>query len=784
MDRQQHTGFILTSQVVHRNQRSYLEFYLVTDSGPVRVLTEPQTFVCFVAQSQAEAMRECLAIEAIRYEHQSLSLTTFNHQAVTAFYFRHQSQLFNARQLAAANAIELYEADIRLTDRYLMERFIRGAMTVEGKWQAPNRLLDAKCRPADYKPQLSVISLDIECSEHGDLYSVGLVSERQSLVIMVDEGMTHSDGDGIRWVSSAKGLLEALVDTIQTADPDLIIGWNVINFDFKVLMEQAKRWNVSLNLGRDGTAISMRQNQSDANQHFVTIAGRLVIDGIDALKTATYSFDSFSLESVAQSMLGEGKAVDDVDTRLAKINHDFMHNKLNLAAYNRKDCELVLAIFEKANLIDYLVLRSTLTGLAMDRVGGSVAAFTNLYLPHLHRSGYVAPNLPADGGLASPGGYVMQSKPGLYKNILVLDFKSLYPSIIRTFKIDPMGLIEGLKNPENAIDGFKEAMFSREHHFLPDIVTELWRQRDIAKRSGDDARSHALKIIMNSFYGVLGSGGCRFYDTRLASSITLRGHEIMQTTAQWIEASGHEVIYGDTDSTFVRLAEDMDAEQALIVGQSLAEDINQRWQTHIQATWNIPCYLELEFETCFEQFFMPTIRGSEAGSKKRYAGTYRKDGKSTMVFKGLESVRSDWTPLAKYFQASLYQKVFDGEDVSAYIHEIVTQTRQGELDHDLVYRKRLRRPLATYQVNVPPHVRAARLADEWYMSQGKSPRYQHRGVIEYVITLAGPQPLEHVTSPLNYEHYVSRQLAPVADAILPFIGLTFNDISNQQLRLF
>ena len=177
-----------------------------------------------------------------------------------------------------------------------------------------------------------------------------------------------------------------------------------------------------------------------------------------------------------------GKAVDDVDSRLAQINHDFIHNKRALAEYNRKDCELVLAILEHANLIDYLILRANLTGLAMDRVGGSVAAFTNLYLPHLHRSGYVAPNLPADGGLASPGGYVMQSKPGLYKNILVLDFKSLYPSIIRTFKIDPMGLIEGLKNPENAIDGFKGAMFSRDQHFLPDIVTELWRQRDIAKK--------------------------------------------------------------------------------------------------------------------------------------------------------------------------------------------------------------------------------------------------------------------------------------------------------------
>lgn len=135
-----------------------------------------------------------------------------------------------------------------------------------------------------------------------------------------------------------------------------------------------------------------------------------------------------------------------------------------------------------------------------------MAAFTNLYLPRLHRGGYVAPNLPADGGLASPGGYVMDSKPGLYRHVLVLDFKSLYPSIIRTFCIDPMGLIEGLQHPDHAIAGFRGAMFSRERHFLPDLIATLWAARDRAKAASNKALSQAIKIIMNSFYGVLGSG--------------------------------------------------------------------------------------------------------------------------------------------------------------------------------------------------------------------------------------------------------------------------------------
>ena len=100
----------------------------------------------------------------------------------------------------------------------------------------------------------------------------------------------------------------------------------------------------------------------------------------------------------------------------------------------------------------------------------------------------------------------MDSKPGLYRHVLVLDFKSLYPSIIRTFCIDPMGLIEGLQHPEHAIAGFRGAMFSRERHFLPDLIATLWAARDRAKAASNKALSQAIKIIMNSFYGVLGSG--------------------------------------------------------------------------------------------------------------------------------------------------------------------------------------------------------------------------------------------------------------------------------------
>ena len=422
----------------------------------------------------------------------------------------------------------------------------------------------------------------------------------------------------------------------------------------------------------------------------------------------------------------------------------------------------------------------------MDRVGGSVAAFTNLYLPHLHRGGYIAPNLPKDGGLASPGGYVMDSKPGLYRNVLVLDFKSLYPSIIRTFKIDPMGLIEGLQDKNHSIPGFRGGCFHRTRHFLPQIITDLWWQRDGAKRDNDMPRSQAIKILMNSFYGVLGSSGCRFYDYRLASSITMRGHEIMQATGKWIEQHGYEVIYGDTDSTFVRVDEELGQAECVRIGNDLKDLINQKWRTKLSEEFSLECFLEIEFETYFSRFLMPTIRGSEAGSKKRYAGLIQGNTseQDRIVFKGLENVRTDWTDLAKEFQLELFQMVFHDQDPSELIRRTVDETLAGERDRQLIYKKQLRRKLSAYVKNVPPHVRAARLADKRNQELGKSLKYQNKGWISYVITINGPEPIEHTVSAIDYDHYIDKQLKPVADAVLPFISLDFDSLVSAQTELF
>jgi len=181
---------------------------------------------------------------------------------------------------------------------------------------------------------------------------------------------------------------------------------------------------------------------------------------------------------------------------------------------------------------------------------------------------------------------------------------------------------------------------------------------------------------------------------------------------------------------------------------------------------------------------MPTIRGSETGSKKRYAGLVKDSDGEHIVYKGLETVRTDWTPLAQVFQQELYQRIFHRQPYQDYVRDYVASTLNGEFDDKLVYRKRLRRKLSDYEKNVPPHVRAARLADEYNALHGRAKQYQNGGWISYVMTTSGPEPLENRQSPVDYDHYIERQLEPVADGILPFLHDDFATLITGQMGLF
>jgi len=680
-------------------------FWVKSARGPLRLVYPQQKSVCFIARCDQ------LTTVNSEIERKPLSLTNMNGEPVDGLYFRQQRRLQQLREHSRDSSTLLLESDIKPSDRFLMERFITAPLLVSGKTeqkQGYRESINPSIKAAEQLTPLTYLSLDIETRGYAkEILSIAFCNPEIKEILMIGEACQWPSEQPVIWFTDERELLIGFLQRIKQLDPDLLLGWNVINFDLDLLEQRCHHFRIPFTLGRGDKEATILQPKTAGQVKVPAIPGRVVLDGIDNLKAAFWAFSSFALEHVASELLGRTKLIESDQDKVSEIIRLFDQDRPALAAYNLEDCLLVEDIFEKTDLLNFAVQRAVMTGLPLGRQGGSVAAFDNLYLPKLHRAGVVAYDIGSiKHSLSSPGGYVMDSQPGLYENVLVLDFKSLYPSIIRTFKIDPYGLSFPGSEP---IPGFLDAQFRRKDNILPKIIEDLWQKRDQAKQQNNAALSQATKIIMNSFYGVLGSSGCRFYDPKLASSITRRGHQIIQRSRDLIESFGYKVIYGDTDSVFVLLGEEVNETEAVQIGRNIAQKLNHWWTTHIADEFNLRSALEIEFETHFLRFLMPTIRGSDTGSKKRYAGVIRAtSGETQIIYKGLECVRSDWTPLAKVFQQELYQRIFSGQPYRDYISKTVAKLNRGALDSQLVYKKRLRRKLSDYQKNIPPHVQAAR----------------------------------------------------------------------------
>ncbi len=763
---------LLTRQWRDTSDGLELVFWAASEAGPVRVRVTDQEAVCFVDRAAELSLDEFEG----RPRRVPLELQALDSGApVDGLYFARQRDLQSGRRRLKQLGLKPFESDLKPSDRYLMERFVTASFEARGRVQPRERYLELTnptLRRLEYWPRLSHVALDIETEGlDGALYSIALSGPAGSRVFVVCDPGRAPSGDGVEPHAGEKGALEAFFAHLRDVDPDLILGWNVVNFDLDYLESKCRSLGVPFALGRGPDRATVLQPRSATGVRVARVPGRVVLDGIELLRAGFWSFETFALDTVAQDLLGRGKRLHDTEDRVGEIRRLYREDLSALVAYNLEDCRLVEAIFERAQLVNFAIRRAQLTGLAMDRLGGSVAAFDNLYLPRLHRRGWVAGDVAdTPSGPASPGGYVLDSQPGLYDDVLVLDFKSLYPSIIRTFGIDPLGLAAPGEDP---VAGFLDARFAREGAILPELVAELGEVREQAKRERDAALSQAVKILMNSFYGVLGSWGCRFYDARLATSITRRGHQIIQESRDFIHGGRYRVIYGDTDSLFVLLGEGLEGGDAAAIGHEIAAELNHWWRDRLARELRLTSFLEVEFETHFLRFLMPTVRGEDTGTKKRYAGLVRtRDGGYDVVFKGLESVRTDWTPLARRFQRELYRRVFLGEPFEDYVRRTLAELMAGALDDELVYRKRLRRPVDQYTRNVPPHVQAAR-------KQARPGRW-----VRYVVTPTGPEPVTDGSHRPDYAHYRDRQLAPAADGILRFLGTSFAAITDAQLSMF
>jgi len=667
--------------------------------------------------------------------------------------------------------IETFEGDVRFAIRYLIERGIKGGCEIEGDARPGDRgltwVLDNPVLvPADVEIAPRVLSFDIETDPQGtELLAISMFAAGGGLdeVLIVDPAGRPMPERAIR-CADERAALDAFRDRVAAFDPDVLTGWNTIDFDLTVLQRIAERLRHPLDLGREPGPMRLRKAEGYFGSGQASIPGRLALDGIDLLRGAFVRMEDYSLDAVARDVLGEGKALKgDPRNRADEIMHDYAHDLAAFARYARTDARLAYQIIERLRLVELAFERSRLTGMTPDRVAASIASFDFLYLGELERRRIVAPTVQSDDSrvhAAQQGGYVLEPRTGLHENVWVLDFKSLYPSIIRTFNIDPLSYVPEPAPGEDLIET-PAASFRRQPGILPRMLDELFPRREAARRAGNAVAANAIKILMNSFYGVLGTPACRFSNPALANAITGMGREMLLWSKQWFEAAGYEVLYGDTDSLFV-LSGVADKERACARGRELAEALNRDLARHIETRWRVASRLEIRFEKLYAKLFLPHARHSARGASKRYAGLLHPSGE--VEFVGMEVVRRDWTALARDVQRELYRRLFAGEPVDVYLKDVVARVRRGELDEALIYRKQLRKRADEYTRTTPPHVTAAR----------KSSATSKRGaLISYVMTTAGAEPVDDVRHPIDREHYVQKQVRPVAEPVLDALGLDF-----------
>ncbi|MEM7283598.1 MAG: 3'-5' exonuclease, partial [Pseudomonadota bacterium] len=286
-----------------------LVFWLATEAGPVRVIAKEQESVFFTLRSDLAFVQKLLD-DQLSFRHASIELTSFTtNEPVEAIYFQNQRDLGFARALLQRNSITCYEADVRPTDRFLMERFVVGAAEVTGnesRYESYIELDQAQFRPTDVKTPLDVVSLDIETSVSRNIViSIAIYGKDTEKVFMLSDQPSQIL-DYVESVADERRLLEVFLDWFANRDPDCVIGWSVVNFDLRFLQERCDFYKIPFTLGRADSEVRWRTVEQGQQRVFAMVPGRTVLDGIELLRTATYSFESFSLENVARELLGRG----------------------------------------------------------------------------------------------------------------------------------------------------------------------------------------------------------------------------------------------------------------------------------------------------------------------------------------------------------------------------------------------------------------------------------------------------------------------------------------------
>lgn len=816
---EQYEGFIVHSYFP-KNKRS-ARLYLVgrlRNGETFAVVEERERPSFYLRESELKPARDFISQDGVNFEQSSYH--TLDGETCVKGSWDTVQQFQQGFQELTERGIRTYEGDIRFTDQYLMSRGIHGSLIIEGIPKKGRRVnwifLNPGLLPSNWQPSLTVLSIDIETNPYGDeIYAISLVQrgpsspKRQEVLFSGPIDGPLDEGEHISVFRDEKHMLQAFCLRIVEWDPDIITGWNVIDFDFNMIAGRIKQHGISFQIGRSDTPAAFLPGEK-GRSNTVIVPGRQVIDAVRLVRAAPTRYSDYTLETVASAELGRGKILEQRrdENKLEAIVRMYHDDPIGLCRYCLEDARLVLDILEKTGLVDLTVRKCLLIGISMDRAWTSIHAFDYLYIEALHKQGFVAPSTGVDSlpSVDAPGGAILEPQTGLYDNVWVFDFKSLYPTIIRTFNIDPLsfvlpGRVEQLPEEERKrlIKAPNGSCFKRDTAILPGLLERFFKSRDTAKEQGDEVASHVYKIIMNSFYGVLGARGSRFATGLISGAITSFGQYLLGWCRDYIKEQGYRVLYGDTDSLFVLsgLPKETSRDTLLSTSGELCEHVNRALRLFVEESYGVYSYLELEFEKIYFRFFLPPVRTAVAsegngarGRAKGYAGLLlpvdelalsNSDQRQwdCIEVRGMEAVRRDWTDLAKGFQIGLLMLLFREaalDEIRTFARSITTDLHDGKLDERLVYRKALRKPVSKYTHAKPPHVRAAVLLD---------PKEQ-RGLIHYVWTLEGPQPVGKLTAAPDYDHYVDKQLKPIVQSFTYVLHTDMDTLlgGEEQLELF
>ena len=405
-------GFVLTP--TYRVRRGAPEVWLygrLEDGEPCLIIDDRQRPYFFApADCGAEIRRLGAGVEVVESP-----LRTFSGAPVVAVHVAIPGEVPAVRRRLETAGIACLEADVRFAYRYLIDRQIHGAFAVRGTWTAAagagRGYRHPETVPARWGPVLRVLAIDVETSPRGErLYSIALHSAGFERVLMVYDRPVA----GAEVVPTEEALLRRFLQQLRAFDPDVLTGWNVVDFDLLVLQRRCRRFGIRCVMGRTEAELEIRRDASFTRESRAVLEGRLVLDGLSLMRGAFVKLEDYKLETAARVLLGKGKLIAG-PARHVEIESAYRNDPQRLAAYNLNDARLVTELLERTGVVELAIHRSLLTGMPLDRVGAAIASVDALYLGAARGRGIAVPSVcDAVRRGRYTGGYVLESRPGLY----------------------------------------------------------------------------------------------------------------------------------------------------------------------------------------------------------------------------------------------------------------------------------------------------------------------------------------------------------------------------------